>query len=255
MGLVERKYGHLLEIALELGKTSSVLRVEDNSFTYARNPQYLSKLKDTKKNVQVMVPFPIYKEAEQLPMNVDVHFIDGEDNIEYIWAYIHNEVNKDVEPAPIIIGNNCYIHETAIIGVHGNTYALAPDGSRIHLKEIGGVRLEDDVDVEALSIVHRSCFNNTVIGKGSKVCVKCNIGHNVRIGKNSLIAPGVLLGGGTTVGDNCFIWQGVITRSYINICDNAIVGAGSVVLHDLREPGIYIGSPARYVKPYDETLR
>jgi acetyltransferase-like isoleucine patch superfamily enzyme len=255
MGLVEDKYLNILERALELGKTSSILRVEDKTFTYARNQKYLKKLLNEEKEIAVAIPEELWEFAKPLPNNIEVFLIDKEDNIEYIWTYIHNEVNKDVDPAPIIIGNNCYIHETAVIGVHGNTYALTPEGERIHLKEIGGVRIEDNVDVEALSIVHRSCFNNTVIGKGSKVCVHCNIGHNVRIGKNSFIAPGVLLGGGTQVGDDCFVWQGVITRSYVTLGDRVIVAAGSVVMHDLLEPGIYLGQPAKYLKPYDETLR
>jgi len=64
-----------------------------------------------------------------------------------------------------------------------------------------------------------------------------------------------LLGGGTKVGDYCYIWQGVITRSNIKICDNVVVGAGSLVLNDIIEPGTYFGSPAEYVKPYDGSLR
>jgi serine acetyltransferase len=46
-----------------------------------------------------------------------------------------------------------------------------------------------------------------------------------------------------------------VTRSNINICDNVIIGAGSLVLKDIAEPGVYFGSPAKYVKPYQEELR
>ncbi len=254
MGLVERKYSHLLEIALELGKTSSVLDPKDNSFTFARNSKYLSKLKDTDKNVQVMIPFPIYQEAEGFPTNVDVHLIDGEDNIEYIWTYIHNKVNENVEPGPVIIGKDCYIHDTVVLGVHGNTYAIDPDGRRLHLKEIGGVKIGDRVDIEAYSIVHRSCFGNTIIEDDVKICVKCNIGHNTKVGHNTYIAPGVLLGGGTQVGANCFIWQGVITHSQVKICDKVMIGNGSYVHRDITQSGIYVGSPATWRKPFDEKV-
>lgn len=254
MGLIERKYSHLLEIGMELEKTSSILEVESNSLTFARNKKYLDMLNDTdKENVHVIAPFNLHRGG--LPPNVNVHLIDEEDNIEYVFTYIHNEVNKDKQPKPNYIGKNCNIHETAVIGVHGNTYCVCPDGSKLNLKHMGNVVIYDNVDIEALSIVHRAGMTSTVIGEGSKICVKCNIGHNCKIGKRTFIAPGVLLGGGATVGDNCYIWQGVITRSNISICDNVIIGAGSLVLNDIDMPGTYVGSPARYIKPYDETLR
>ena len=179
--------------------------------------------------------------------------LNEEDRIEYVWTYIHNTVNKDVEPE-IIIGKDCYIHPRAIIGVHGNTYAKAPDGTRLHLKEIGGVQIGDRVDIEANSIVHRSCFGNTIIEDDVKVCVMCNIGHNTKIGKRTYIAPGVLLGGGTQIGEDCFIWQGVITHSQTKICDRVMVGNGSYVHRDITESGIYAGSPAKFIKPFDERV-
>jgi len=254
MGIVERKYSHLLEIALELGKTSSILDPEDHSFTFARNTKYLYLLQDIDKDLHVIIPYNMHTHAANLPQNINVHLIDEEDNIEYIWTYIHNRVNKYINPAPVIIGDGGYIHETAIIGVHGNTYAIAPDGTRLHLKEIGGVQIGDRVDIEAYSIVHRSCFGNTIIEDDVKVCVKCNIGHNTKIGHNTYIAPGVLLGGGTQIGANCFIWQGVITRSQIKICDKVMVGNGSYVHKDITESGVYAGSPAKFIKSFDEKV-
>jgi len=255
MGIVEDKFILILEDALELGQTSSILNVEDNSFTFARNDKYLENLLNETKNISVLLPHNISRDlVSKLPSNIYTFILDESDNIEYIWTYIHNKINKYIRPAPVVIGDDCNIHKTALIGIHGNTYAIAPDGKRIHLKEIGGVRIGDRVDIEAYSIVHRSCFGNTIIENDVKVCVKCNIGHNTKIGHNTYIAPGVLLGGGTHIGANCFIWQGVITHSQIKICDKVMVGNGSYVHKDITESGVYAGSPAKFIKPFDERV-
>jgi UDP-3-O-[3-hydroxymyristoyl] glucosamine N-acyltransferase len=152
------------------------------------------------------------------------------------------------------MGDDCDISEHSIIGLHGNTYAKTPEGYRLHLKEIGGVRIGDRVTIAAHSIVHRSCFGDTVVEDDVIVCVKCNIGHNTKVGARTYIAPGVLLGGGTQIGSDCFIWQGVITHSQIKICDKVMVGNNSYVHRDITESGIYAGSPAKYIKPFDEKV-
>lgn len=252
MGLVEKKYAKLLKF----DKTCSILEPVDDSLTFARSSDYLRRLNKIGLNLDVVVPYHMDEEViKNLPENINVHVIDESDSIEYVFTYAHNLINENKEPKENIIGKNVNIHESVVFGVHGNTYCRCPDGSMINLKHMGNIVVEDNVDIEALSIVHRAGMTSTIIGEGTKVCVKCNIGHNCVIGKRSFIAPGVLLGGGCKVGNYCYIWQGVITRSNISICDKVIIGAGSLVLHDITESGTYLGSPAKYVKPYDGSLR
>ena len=172
------------------------------------------------KDVWVLLPHNINRSlVGDLPKNIRTYIIDKEDNVEYIWTYIHNKVNENHPGGDIIIGKDCDISEHAIIGIPGNTYAISPEGRRIHLKEIGGVKIGNRVTIAAHSIVHISCFGNTIVEDDVIVCVKCNIGHNTKVGARTYIAPGVLLGGGTQIGADCFIWQGVITHSQIKICD------------------------------------
>jgi UDP-3-O-[3-hydroxymyristoyl] glucosamine N-acyltransferase len=254
--MIRDKYPKLWKVAMKFDNTSSILDPVNKSLTFARNDKYLEKLLKQDKKLHVIVPHNINRKlANQLPPNITTQILNKEDNIEYIFTYLHNKINKNKKPKPNIISPSAKIHKTAVIGVHGNTYCRDPEGNMVNLKHMGNVVIGDNVDVEALSIVHRAGMASTIIGKGTKVCVKCNIGHNCVIGKRTFIAPGVLLGGGTKVGNNCYIWQGVITRSNISICDNVVIGAGSLVMHDITKPGVYFGSPAKYVKPYDESLR
>ena len=53
------------------------------------------------------------------------------------------------------------------------------------------------------------------------------IGNNVSIGTNATIMP-------------------------VTICDGVVVGAGSVVTKSIKESGIYVGNPARFLRPISE---
>lgn len=54
------------------------------------------------------------------------------------------------------------------------------------------------------------------------------------------------------IGNNVFIGRGSIILCGVTVCDNVIIGAGSVVSASLNEPGVYAGSPARLITPYEE---
>jgi len=95
-------------------------------------------------------------------------------------------------------------------------------------------------------------FGSTIIKKGAKIDSHVNIGHNSYIGKNTVIALGSILGGSTIIGKNCMVGLGAIIRNGTSICDNVIIGQGSNVVSDIKEPGIYMGSPAKLFKPYDK---
>jgi len=248
------KYKELFALGKQLGKTSSIFKVKNNSITFARAEEHLKMLVNTDKNVHVLISCDMNSSIlNSLPKNVIVHRID--DDLQYTFTYLHNWINKDKEPKENIIGKNCNIHPSVVIGVPGHAFVFGPDGKRIDIKHMGNVVIGDEVDIDALSIVHRSGMDSTIVGDRTKICVKCNIGHNCIVGKDNFFAPGVLLAGGTQIGDNCYIWQGVITRSYVSICDNVVIGAGAVVMRDITEPGVYYGVPARYIKPYDPDIR
>ncbi len=254
MGLVKEKYFGLYKRAIRIDKTCSVLYPEDHSFTFARDERYINKLIGVDLGLLVAVPIKFfdYIQGREFSDKIHWHFIHEGDSVEYAWTYIHNKIHEHTIPRPVITGDDCNISEHAIIGLDGNTYAKTPEGIRLKLKEIGGVRIGDRVTIAAHSIVHRSCFGDTIVEDDVIVCVKCNIGHNTKVGARTYIAPGVLLGGGTEIGADCFIWQGVITHSQIKICDKVMIGNGSYVHRDITESGIYAGSPAKYIKPFDE---
>jgi acetyltransferase-like isoleucine patch superfamily enzyme len=79
-------------------------------------------------------------------------------------------------------------------------------------------------------IGHGVMFINDLFGKGGpalgdkSLWRQTKIGNNVSIGSNTSILPVV-------------------------VCDNVIIGAGSVVTKDIKIPGVYVGNPAKLLRP------
>lgn len=99
--------------------------------------------------------------------------------------------------------------------------------------------------------------NNTKIQSHSFICELVKIGNNCFIGHgvvfiNDLFTNGCPAGGDTTLWKSTIIGNDVSIGSNatilpISICDNVVIGAGAVVTKDIKEPGKYIGNPAKKI--------
>lgn len=81
--------------------------------------------------------------------------------------------------------------------------------------------------------------HNNVLWSGN------HIGHHTIIGSHNFISSHVVISGHCEIGDQCFIGVNSTLKEGISICSNTIIGAGSLVVKNITEPGVYIGSPAR----------
>jgi len=79
-------------------------------------------------------------------------------------------------------------------------------------------------------ISHGAMFINDLFATGGPACGKqelwqrTQIGNRVSIGTNATILP-------------------------VTICDGVVIGAGAVVTKDITVSGIYVGNPARLLRP------
>lgn len=60
--------------------------------------------------------------------------------------------------------------------------------------------------------------------------------------------------GAIEIGDNVFIGSRSMIMPNVKIANNIIVGAGSIITHDLKESGVYAGSPARKIGEFNQFL-
>lgn len=122
----------------------------------------------------------------------------------------------------VIIGSNVIIHAGAVIGSDGFGYVFE-EGAHQKIPQIGGVVIEDNVEIGANVTIDRATTGKTTIGKGTKIDNLVQIGHNVQIGKNVILVSQVGIAGSSKIGD------GVILGGQVGVADHAVVESGTIV--------------------------
>jgi UDP-3-O-[3-hydroxymyristoyl] glucosamine N-acyltransferase len=150
----------------------------------------------------------------------------------------------------VTIGKNVIIHPGAVIGADGFGYVFE-NGRHNKIPQVGGVIIEDDVEIGANVTIDRATTGNSVIGKGTKIDNLVQVAHNVQIGQHSILVAQVGIGGSTVIGNGVTLAGQVGISDHAEIAAGTIVGAQAGVTGRLKK-GMYLGSPAR---PYRETLK
>lgn len=97
-------------------------------------------------------------------------------------------------------------------------------------------------------LFHRAVVNSgSTIGKNCIINTGAIIEHDVTIGDHTHISPGSVVNGHCTIGSRTLIGSGTVVIQQVTIGDDIVVGANSTVIQNLKEPGVYVGSPARKV--------
>jgi UDP-3-O-[3-hydroxymyristoyl] glucosamine N-acyltransferase len=140
------------------------------------------------------------------------------------------------------IGDNVIIHSGSVVGSDGFGYVF--DEGRYHkIPQVGGVIIEDDVEIGSNVSIDRATLGNTVIGKGTKIDNLVQIAHNVTIGNNSVLVSQVGIAGSTEIGDYVTLAGQVGISDHAKIDSGTIIGAQSGIRGHLTK-GTYIGTPA-----------
>jgi 2,3,4,5-tetrahydropyridine-2-carboxylate N-succinyltransferase/tetrahydrodipicolinate N-acetyltransferase len=116
------------------------------------------------------------------------------------------------------------------------------------------------------------------IGEGAVIMMGAVINIGAVVGRGTMIDMGAVLGGRAIVGDHCHIGAGTVLAGVVEpasatpvviedgvmiganavviegvrVGRNAVVAAGAVVIEDVPENAVVVGSPARIVKMKDE---
>jgi UDP-3-O-[3-hydroxymyristoyl] glucosamine N-acyltransferase len=141
------------------------------------------------------------------------------------------------------VGKNVIIHSGTVIGSDGFGYVKERD-SHYKIPQVGGVVIEDEVEIGANVTIDRATVGNTIIGSGTKIDNLVQIGHNVIIGKNCIIVAQVGISGSVEIGDSVVLAGQVGVRDHVKIGSRTMVGAQSGIANDIGEGQIYSGSPA-----------
>lgn len=146
------------------------------------------------------------------------------------------------------IGENCIIYPNTTIGTEGLGLEMDPDTGRyFKFPQIGGVLIENEVEIGPHTTIRRSALDNTIIKSGTKIGSLCNIGHNCIIGNNCILTSNVILSGSSKVGDGVFMGVSSTVKQGINIDDGSTVGQGAVVVKNVPAKETWVGNPAKKI--------
>lgn len=175
----------------------------------------------------------------------------------FIGAYSTIGENCLIYPKVVIrervsIGKRVIIQPGAIIGSCGFGYITNAFGQHKHLKHLGVVIIEDDVEIGANTTIDRGRFKRTLVREGSKIDNQVQIAHQVEIGKHGIVVAQAGIAGSTKIGNHVIIGGQSGITGHISITDHVIMMAQTGVTKPISSPGVYGGAPAR---PYQEIHR
>jgi sugar O-acyltransferase (sialic acid O-acetyltransferase NeuD family) len=119
------------------------------------------------------------------------------------------------------------------------------------------------------TIVHPSAeiSASATLGRGTVVLQNASLASQVKVGAHVIILPsailshddvvgdytciagGACLSGGVFVGRCCYLGSNCSIIEHVRIGENSLVGMGSVVLSDVPDGSVFVGNPARYLRP------
>ncbi len=143
------------------------------------------------------------------------------------------------------IGNRVEIRENTVLGADGLSTDRDEDGRALTMPQFGGVVIEDDVKIGALTVIARGAIDDTIIRKRSKIDNSNFVSHNVVIGEDTFVVGETLMFGSSSTGRGVFISGNTAVRDGRHIGDRAVVGMGSIVTRDIEDGQVVKGNPAR----------
>jgi UDP-3-O-[3-hydroxymyristoyl] glucosamine N-acyltransferase len=136
------------------------------------------------------------------------------------------------------IGSRVTLHAGVVIGADGFGLTRTPQGWH-KMPQIGGVLIEDDVEIGANTCVDRGALKNTLIHRGVKIDNLVQIAHNVEIGEHTVIAGCTGIAGSTTIGKYCMIAGAANIGGHLTICDHTVITGNAMVTKSIDTPGVY----------------
>jgi acetyltransferase-like isoleucine patch superfamily enzyme len=228
-------------------KTCSIENLKDGAITFARNFKYFYRAMGSDKNVLIIIPEDLDLSGRFVPKNIIYHRTK---HVDYEFTLIHNKINKNREPAENVYGRNLFIHPSSVI-FEGIRIAVGPCGERVQMKHVGNIVFGYGVNVGALTLIERAELDSTVIGNYVQIDGRVTVGHNTVTGDGTVIASGAVICGSCHIGKRCWIGANATIKQGVKICDDVVIGMGSCVTKEITEPGIYMGSPAKFYKKHD----
>jgi len=143
-----------------------------------------------------------------------------------------------------VIGDNVIIRAGTVVSGEGFYFIRETDEPILPVRHFGGVIIEDDVEIQQSCCIDRAYFtwDNTIIGKDSKLDNHVHIGHAVKVGMKVFLTSCVSVAGNVIIGDGIYVGPGSTFSNNITAGDHSRVSLGSVVTRNVPESTTVTGN-------------
>lgn len=147
----------------------------------------------------------------------------------------------------VSIGHNVIIHAGTVIG--GDGFGYFWDGQQQQkIPQLGGVQIEDNVEIGCNVCIDKATFGLTRIRKGTKIDNLVQIAHNNDIGEHCIIVSHVGLSGSVTLGKRVTLAGQVGIADHITMGDGSTAAARTGISKDVQANQVVWGAPNRPIK-------
>ncbi|HEX2763431.1 MAG TPA: UDP-3-O-(3-hydroxymyristoyl)glucosamine N-acyltransferase [Allosphingosinicella sp.] len=144
----------------------------------------------------------------------------------------------------VIVGADVTIHAGTAIGADGFGYERGEDGALEKFPHIGGVVIEDGVEIGSNTSIDRGSLENTILRRGCKIDNQVHIAHNVEIGENAVVIAQSMIGGSVRIGARAWLAPAAVVMNQVSIGADALIGLGAVVTKNVADGAVMMGAPA-----------
>jgi len=149
------------------------------------------------------------------------------------------------------LGARVIVHSGTVIGSDGFGY-VQHQGRHHKIPQLGGVTIEDDVELGANVTIDRATLGQTIVKKGSKIDNLVQVAHNVTVGDHSILVAQVGIAGSTTIGHHVMIGGQAGLADHLQIGDQVMIAARAGVNRSLEPNQIVSGAP---VMPHETWMK
>ena len=153
-----------------------------------------------------------------------------------------------------VVGHRVVLQPGVVLGGDGFGYVADESGALEKIPQIGGVVVEDDVEIGANTTVDRGTLEDTRIGRAAKIDNLVQIAHNCRIGARAIIVAQAGLGGSTIVEAGAVVLAQAGVVGHLRIGADAVVGPQSGIHKDVPTGAHVLGSPQRDAKSFRRVM-
>jgi sugar O-acyltransferase (sialic acid O-acetyltransferase NeuD family) len=102
-----------------------------------------------------------------------------------------------------------------------------------------------EIEGDNCCIMHHAVISyNVKIGSNVFIGNSCSIGHDVVIDDHCFFSNDVSIAGWVTIGSFCYVGPNSTIRNKVSIGKECVIGAGALILENVEDRSVYLGSPA-----------